>query len=182
MKLIAFIFGVIILGAIVWLAWSFLGYFQASTDEIKASIMGVGSVVLVAIISQHLSKKREIESRHFEQKTIAYSHIFDLMFKAIQLSKEDKELSPAQLASESLNIKKSLMVWGSPAVLKAWDQFEVTASAGEVSDEKNPLEILKRVENIFKAIRKDLGHNDTDLKTGDLFRLIVRAEDKNLLS
>ena len=172
MKYIALILAIVAFIFLVWLTWIFIGYFQASSDNIKASLIGVGSIVGVALITQHFSKKRESAARHFVEKTNAYNHIFDLIFEQLKVSKNGGEISEDEIAGRGIEIKKALLIWGNINVLQAWNTLE--KDAGKVSARK----IVGNVEKLFAQIRKDLGHDDGHLKEGELIKIIIAGDDK----
>jgi len=171
MKLLGVILSVTVVCLLLWFTWLFYGYFMASNASIKASLLGMGTAISAAIITHNYSQKREIRARHFLEKSKAYMHIFDLIFEVIRMTKESKELTEKQMIERSMEIKKSLMIWGDQNVLKAWMKFEEGSS-------KNPNEIITYIDNVIREIRKDLGHNDNKLETGDLFKLVIKAEDR----
>ena len=85
MKFLQWVLGVIIIAFIVWVFWLFIGYFQSSTDEIKASLIGVGSLIIITNFTQYKSKQREIAKRHFIEKSEAYGKIFGLVFDVLDV-------------------------------------------------------------------------------------------------
>ncbi len=72
--------------------------------------------------------------------------------------------------------KKALLVWGSPDIIEAWNHFELVSEKSPTPDT-----MLTEMEKILRAIRKDLGHDDSQLKFGSIFALLIVAEDKKRL-
>ena len=171
MKFITTFFAILILILLGYVFWLFVGYFKASTDDIKVSLMGAGGVVITALVSQYYIKKREIGTRQFLQKTEAYTPLFDLIFDVFTSKISGKDIEEKTIVAEMIKIKKSLVIWGNADVLNAWEQFERTSHCND------PYDTLSAVETVFKAIRKDLGHNDSTLKKGGLLALIIRDDE-----
>ena len=73
--------------------------------------------------------------------------------------------------------KKELIIWGGHEVIRSWNDFEIESE----KPNRDPNIILAAMEHVLRAIRKDLGHNDRQLKFGSLFGLLILAKDKNIL-
>lgn len=172
-KVFGYILILVLLACFGWFAWVFYGYFVSSDDNIKASLIGLFGIVCVALLTQYYAQKREIAARHFVEKTKAYSHVFDLVFKILTNTKEGKSIKETELFKDGMELKKALMVWGSQDVLKAWNKYEVDAAADNAPDK-----ILLNVDAIFRRIREDLGHNDSSMAEGELFKTLIIATEK----
>ena len=80
-----------------------------------------------------------------------------------------------ELVKKMASFKKSLMVWGGPEVIRAWNAFELKSQA-----QLSPAETMKKFDNLLRAIREDLGHDDGVLPSGSLAALILVPEDKKV--
>ena len=165
-KILAF-FIITLIGLLIWL---FYGYFVSSDANVKASLIGLGTVIVAAIITHTYSKKREIQARHFSEKSKAYEPIFNLIFDSIRMTKEGKEFTEDQMISKSLEIKKSLMIWGGQDVLQAWIKYEKEANNKHKT-------AIQNIDKVIRKIRKDIGHDDSLLKSGELLKLLVVSDD-----
>jgi len=67
---------------------------------------------------------------------------------------------------------EEILVWGSDEVVKTWVEFRY-ANWEEGSDGRASHENLFRLEELFLALRKDLGLKNKKLDKGDLLRLFV---------
>ncbi|MCP4392996.1 MAG: hypothetical protein GY804_01815 [Alphaproteobacteria bacterium] len=67
-------------------------------------------------------------------------------------------------------------VWGGKEVLHAMNDFEITALKKGAENE-----VVIKVENVFKAIRRDLGYNDATMQDGELLSLLIRADEKETI-
>lgn len=67
-------------------------------------------------------------------------------------------------------LNRDLVLWASPEVIKTWLAFKtVSASHGNV---------LAAIDQVYRAIRKDLGHSNLRLNAGDLVKLGLSDPDE----
>ena len=64
-------------------------------------------------------------------------------------------------------------MWGGPEFIEAWNHYELKVDEN-LSSEGHILEM----EKVLRAVRKDLGHNDSTLEFGNLSALLLVAKDK----
>ena len=156
-----------------WGIWLFVGMFQEASPNVKVSILSLMGVVIVATVGHFLTKKREIDARHFSEKRNIYSKIISVIADGMSSSVfSDSPLPETELVQKLLECKKELVIWGSADVIQAWNQFEMDGLKGEAKG------TLRAMERVLRAIRKDLGHDDGNLKLGELFGLFIKAEEK----
>jgi hypothetical protein len=70
--------------------------------------------------------------------------------------------------------KKNLLIWGGPNMIKAMMDFEKGASEEAT--------VLANVENLIRATREELGHDDSKLPTGSLIAMLLNERHKILKS
>ena len=144
--------------------------------NVRSALVAAIGMFVVGIWSHRQIKKREIDARHFADKRDAYMKFMDLFFNLMKGQRLKKPTKDSRLVEDLSTIKKHLMVWSGPEMLDAWEQFESeTQAAASTSD---PKEVLMRFDSLLRAIRKDLGHNDTLLAPGALVSMILKSEDK----
>lgn len=174
MKLLGQIFAILVVLGAGWLLYEFVLFFQDASEQVQAALIGVFGVTLAAMATHALAQRREIASRHFVEKTHAYMGIFDLLFEIVQLSRNNIELTEDQMLERSVAIKRGMMVWASDTVLQAWAEVENPPA------NQSAREAMLRMERVFRAIRKDLGHSDKKLKDGDIVKMMLVAEDHHI--
>lgn len=168
---------------IAYLLWLFVSNLLEADANIKTSVIGFISAIAIASFTHYQTKKREISARHFADKREGYLEIINLIFDILKSVKEENEdMFQEDMTKKMMSFKKSLMVWGGPEVIKAWNTYEVKLAANELksTEEQSPKEMIQDLDNILRAFRKDLGHNDGTLPSGSLAALILVAEDKNV--
>ena len=61
------------------------------------------------------------------------------------------------------------MLWASEEVIIAWRDFKNIESSSD-----DPYLALRKIDKLYRAIRKDLGHNDNNLKDLDLIKINLK--------
>jgi hypothetical protein len=168
----AFGFVIVAVGlSIALLRWTILGVLDLDEKYAAAIIAGCitifGSVITV-VYTQRKTKSREIENSHRPQKAEVYKKFMEKMvIELLKATKEqtidDPEVRKA-LESVFLEFTGEVIVWGSPAVVRAYAAFR-SGSDG--------VDILFRVDDLLQAMRADLGNSNWGLARGDLFKLFI---------
>ena len=140
---------------------------------VVAAMTGLMGTVVGASTTHYQTKKREIASRHFAEKREAYMEFVDLLFT---MAGRGKRPSQQQLENRMLDFRKGLLVWGGSDVFKVWNLIEENPR-GEASN----VEALKRLDEILRRIRLDLGHDDSSLGVGELADFLLVAKDRGKL-
>lgn len=161
------IFALLLIGLFGW------SLIEADANT-RSSVIGLIGMIAVGIAAHYQTKKREIAARHFSEKRKGYMTFIDLFFGITQAQKTKKHLSDKQLVQKFLPFKKALLIWGGGKIIDLWNSFEIKAISGQ-----SPEEAMSMMEDILRAIRSDLGHDDSALQPGSLVALILVAKDKN---
>lgn len=164
-----------ILGTIGLVLWYSIPIIRAADANVQASIVGIFGVFITGILTNVYTKRREINARHFSEKREAYGKIIDVVVDAMSLAKSGKSASTKRLTNKMIANKKELMIWGGSEVIQLWNQFELE-SANNSTDPYNALVLM---EQVLRALRRDLGHDDHSLEFGNLIGLLIVAKDKN---
>ncbi len=175
-KIFGYFVGLAIVGFVVWLLWVFVVNINAADPSVKAGLIGLLGVFSAALVTNYQTKKREISARHFGEKRESYLHIIDLIFDITKATKTNLSLPDDELVQKVMLFKKALIVWGNSDIIEAWNNFEIISE-----DDVTPEKMLQEMEKILKLIRKDLGHDDSNMKFGSLWGLMLIAKDKKML-
>lgn len=172
-KLIA---GICLPAGLLMLIWFLYALFHASAAIQSGVIAGIG-VVTAGIVSHRYATRREIAARHFEKKREAYTGLIDLTFEMLMADKLRKKApSDQQLLSKIAKFKKDLLTWADADVIETWMEVEAS-NLDDLSDE-NPAQGLLVWDKLLRAMRKDLGKDDSKLAEGDLVALFLNTEGK----
>jgi hypothetical protein len=180
---------ILLLGAIVFLFFVFSKNLLQTDPSISAAIIGVIGLLGAGIWSNYSTRNREINSRHFLEKKEAYLKFIDAMFNALQLekskdepSKRDNEKNKLKMLDQLLiSFKKELIIWGSQDVIAAMQTFQDNSSLANKDTQDKHQDILFIVDDLLRAMRKDLGHNDYCMKRGAICAMVLTAEDRRKL-
>ncbi|MDH5639612.1 MAG: hypothetical protein OEZ04_14085 [Nitrospinota bacterium] len=177
-----------------------------ASGDIKVGFLSISGAVILAIYANYNSrqreidahrfiKMREIEARHFADKQQAYLKYFNIVFEELEKIKKLKSSSAdtsskgedkkkEKLQEDMMEFKKGLMTWGSSKAIRAWNDFEMLSGEGPIENQQ-PEEKIKEFnsasDNFLRVIREDLGHDDSSLKPGSLWGLILNAKSKREL-
>ena len=121
--------------------------------------------------TQWQSKSRDIAESHRSSKIETYSLFFDIIEKFQRAGREHQKvdiLSDKDLQDSFEKLTRGFMLWGSDEVIRTWLEFR--KNSGENT--------LLKIDNVYRAIRKDLGHKDRKLKHLDLIRMSLSNPDE----
>ena len=172
-KIIDYVMGLGIVVFAAWLLWVFVANINAADSSVKAGLIGLLGMFSAALITNYLTKKREIDARHFADKREGYMHLIDMLFDILMSTKNNEKINEEEMLKKIIPFKKTLLVWGEPNIIDAWNHYEMRSEEGLA-----PKKIIREMEMMLRAIRKDLGHDDSQLKFLSLLALIINAKDK----
>lgn len=177
--------GVLLLGGVLaglFLAAKWLiGSLAVLDARLSAGLITASATVVVAVVSilvsKHLEVKTTIRARLREKKEPIYKELIDFIFDVTFAQKLGKEMpSETQMIAVMTKTTRDLVIWGSPDVVKAFSNFK-RISQVYAGTPALTTKLMFGVEDLFKAIRKDLGHGDFLLQRGDILRLYINDVD-----
>jgi hypothetical protein len=173
------IVGFALLAIFVWLFYvgvralfMWLGGIQSpvAIAIIAGSLAATASIVSLTI-SKHLEARAAIRQEHRARKSPVYEELIGLFFRVLYAEKLGQQPPTEQeLVQAFVPLTQKLMVWASDDVIKAYAAFR---RAGLGQPKPSPLDIMRVQEDLFLAIRRDLGHDSRKLPRGTLLRLFI---------
>ena len=138
-----------------------------------AALIGAGALFAVNVYA----KKRESRDKAAQEirvkKTELYEELIGIIFNVLLARKQGKkEMSEAELAKAFARITPKIVVWASAKVIAQWNLIKAN-STGAV----DVISMVDSWEVLLRAIREDLGHDDTKLHERQLSRLFVNDLD-----
>lgn len=127
-------------------------------------------MIATALVTHQLTVSREVDARHFTHKYEAYMAFLEVFVRQIQSQKGRKPGVRQSDVNKMLEFKRKMIVWGSPTVIEDWISLE------ENDDELSDLEKLLHLDDVLRAVRRDLGHSDRALLRGSLLGLFLTPE------
>ena len=148
---------------------------QKSISAIIVAIIAGIVGFLTGMFTHYWTKKREVQASLRLRQSEVYNEFMEKTI--VKLMREVKDDQFQQGIDENLQdymigFVGELIVWGSSSVIHAYRHFQVVA-AGSVP---NPRKLFSALDNLLLEIRKDLGHNNKDLKQYDLYNLFLRGD------
>ena len=175
------ILGFIFVAIALYLAWLVLSFFtnilSAADPTRAATIIGTMITAFVALVSailtQRLIKLREIEEAHRQKKVEMYQNIIQIITSVLAGQNEQVSIeapTEQELIDKLFKYKSDVLLWGSPKVIKSqleWDQL--SSKDGD---------IFTIVNNLYKAIREDMGLSNSGLNNLELIKLFLKDPDE----
>lgn len=118
------------------------------------------------------TKRKEADARIFAQRAEIY-HRFVVTLRDILFSEKGwaPKKSQAELTKEMSNITFDMIVWGGQ------DTIRKMKSMSE-QDTPDVGETLRRMSELYRAIRKDLGHSDDSTLSDDIVLTMLLPEER----
>jgi hypothetical protein len=179
-KILKLIMGFILLGGLTWGGYLLLNYiisiFKTVDPKLAAGMIAGSATILVSVITVMFSKKQEhkvdIQNQLRGKKIPIYENIIEFIFLITFAEKLGKEQPTEQeMIKFFADTTRDLVIWGSKDIVKEFGNFRDTLT--NLSTTSNTTQMLACVEDLFFAIRKDLGHNVSGMKRGDILRLYI---------
>jgi hypothetical protein len=170
------LFGVAISVAIVGLvAWAFIESVQAEPAVVGAvatAVLGVAGVVW----QQRQSEKARVREAHRDRMTPVYHELLKRVWQ--QTGQESQQ--PAEDVAEFMrDLKARQLILGAPReMIRAFNCWEREARAAQ--EKEDNIALVFAWEELLRAIRRDLGHDDSGLPRGELLRVFMDDLDQFL--
>jgi hypothetical protein len=150
---------------------------QRIADGVSGTV-ALGCVTLLATTILALwqfdrTKRKEAEARIFALRAPIYERLIGIVReKMFETKGWAEEKAPDSLAKDLAIITYDMIVWGGQSTVRA------LMSLGETPTDDTAA-VFRTMQNIFKAIRKDLGHNDDDSLPADLVVQLIIPEERD---
>lgn len=97
--------------------------------------------------------------------------LVDTLSKTLN-SKEDEAKKEKKIFTSLRSFTPALIVWGSPAILTAWNELGRNAS-------KDTNTGIRKAEQLLRTIRNELGHDDSNLRKGEVMSIFIKGDEKD---
>jgi hypothetical protein len=156
----------------------------ASLDsDIAVAIIAAAATAFVSVLSIVLGKAYEsravVRREHRERKIPVYEDLIKFMFRILMGSKTGEVPTEKEMLEFMSDFNQRMMVWGADDVLASWVRWRRAAT--DAADLKvHPMKLMLLYEKVILTIRRDLGHKNRNLHTGDILALFVNDIDEQL--
>ena len=130
--------------------------------------------LLPTIIFWKLQIRREKNEHHnwvLRNKEAYLIELVDTLSKTLN-SKEDEAKKEKKIFTSLRSFTPALIVWGSPAILTAWNELGRNAS-------KDTNTGIRKAEQLLRTIRNELGHDDSNLRKGEVMSIFIKGDEKD---
>lgn len=147
--------------------------------NILVAIIGSTVTIIGYFISRYLEKKKLIEQQIREQKLPVYDEFVEFLFKILKDNKSNKKLSEKELIDLFYSLNKKSILWLSDNSLKAYKEWRIkTINLSDNNSENAGVEVMALLEKMLFEFRKDIGHKNQNLKSGDILSLFINDWDE----
>lgn len=146
--------------------------------SVALGVTGLVATTWFGIWQFEKTKRKEAEARIFTERAAIY-HRLVLMLRNMMFSIKGWEPQKDQetLGRQMAEITYDMIVWGGQDTIR---QIMNLTNQPE-HQQQDPSVILLRLAELFRAIRKDLGHNDDDALPEDLALILIVSSEQDEL-
>jgi hypothetical protein len=175
--------GISLLAAICWffffLVQTIIRGLATIESQVSVAIVAASGAAMLSVVSlivtKHLESRNAILQELRAKKVPVYEHLIRIMFTVVFAEKRgEKPPTEQELIKEFASFTEKILVWGSDDVIRAYSRFRGGSSG-------DPIALIRIQEDLFLAIRKDLGHKNKNLPRGTILGLFVNDLDVSKL-
>jgi hypothetical protein len=153
--------------------------------QVATAIITAFAAVVIAILSAFLTRlfdrRARAEAEQQAKRIPVYEEFVKGLLQGLGATTHRAKRKPAdeyEMVKLFGDFTEKAIVWGSDDVLLAWLRFRAASiELSEDQKKRNPLEAMLHLEELFLALRADLGLSNKKLKDGDLLRLFINDLD-----
>ncbi len=166
---------VLILGLVGLAGWGFIEAVQAEPAVVGSIGVAVAGVLGV-VWQQRQAEKARLREAHRDRMSPVYYDLLGVMFKKIGSGGASGPDSEAEEFFRDLKARQ-LTLGASSEMVQAFNGW--ARSTARAQEEGNDLGAVLAWEVLLRAIRKDIGHEDSDLPPLELLRLFITDFDEH---
>lgn len=173
---VGFVLFAVAAGLVIW----------AFIEAVKAQPAVVGSVgvavigVLGVVWQQRQAERERLREANRDRMTPIYYELLGTIFQKIGSAEEGADPDPETEAFFRDLKARQLMLGASSEMVQAFNEWQQTTAA--LHEQGNDVGAVMAWEILLRAIRKDLGHRDSNLPQGELLRLFITDYDEHFPS
>src|SRR5690554_86220 len=178
---LSMLFGFVVIFGGAYVAWlivsKLLTFLENANPSVSAAIVGAMATVIVgvggALYTQSQIKRREIEEADRAKKVEIYKKFLDMVARMMAEGNENVSLEPPsqqELVDFLVGFKTNVVLWGSPKVINAQLGFQKVSSEGG--------NVLVAVNQLYRAIREDIGLSNKGLDKNQLVKMYLSDPDE----
>ena len=145
-----------------------------SLSEILVGVLGIISAGLGYVIKEQRDKITSIQKQLSDKKYKLYHEIYSIFF---DLFKQQKGLQKKEhvntIGSRLIDIKKDLFIYAPDIIINKFTEWN-----NSVESEQGGIKHITVFLELFILIRKDMGHEKTEIAPLDILRSIMINDDE----
>lgn len=171
------------LGIIIYIVlksiWNSIKDYPTITVAIITGFLSIVAIIIQRVWEKRYNKEQELRNKKLPvyQKMINEFSLFFYNNPSLKTKEEQEKFQENKinkLVKFVADNNGELITWASDEVLKEWSLYRKIA----LSKEDQGMKLMFQTEKLFYAIRKDLGHKNKNLLTGDILRFFVNDIDE----
>jgi hypothetical protein len=151
--------------------------FSGLQKEVSAALVTGAAAVVVSLGSllgsRYFDARRDQLQRLRDKKAGLYEEFMSSVLGTYFLGVEDQATKDARLKEYFSRMAPGLITWADDGVIVEWARFREVLSNQVVEEGKVALPPLLAFERLLLAIRKDLGHANRGIQTGDILAVWI---------
>ena len=161
------------------IGWSAKVLTSGISSAVVLQTLALLVTVGLAIWTYNKTKEKEIASRLFPEKAKIYEKLLDAVKFSMKAagSKSDGQEGEVHVDPELVErlreLQYSAIIWGDQEFIDVLSQF-----TGESED---PSHVFKKVADMYKQMRKELGHKDRPSIGWDALALMIKADERAVI-
>lgn len=166
--------GLLVVAAIFVARVVFAGFSQLQPEVAAALALGLATIIVVPITrwyERRRLREEPLQTRKVEVYDRFIRGLLDVFFSSRGGATRSTK-NETKMVDFFTSITPDLAIWASDDVLARWARIR-TGWGGEPMEGERLKLALDEFEQLFLSIRRDLGHSNRDLKSGDVLRLWI---------
>ena len=160
-----------------WLLFWFMGVFSESDKSIQAAIIAATVAVFSLAFTFWKERSRTIKEAHRDKKIEVYSIFYDIVFDLLRRKKGGRDIdlgADPNFQDRWFSLSRGVLFYGSPAVVSAMNNFKTN------NENRNAGETMKRIGDIYLAMRKDIGLSNWGLDNISIHQIYVSDDVRKM--
>ncbi len=178
-RIVVVIVGLVLLAGVLagayWVAIRVWAVFAALPKEIAVGIVTGAATILASTLAvvagRYFERKRELDALHRDKKIPIYNEFLKGVFETFY--EDDQKRNEKKRSDKTIVLlrewQQKIILWGGSDVVNAYIRWKNSLTSGEQT-----AEAVFRTEELFFAIRRELGHNNFGIAKGSFIGFILR--------
>jgi hypothetical protein len=156
---------------LILVVWAFIEAVRAEpavVGSVATAVIGVYGVIW----QQRRAERSRLREAHRDRMTPVYDDLLRLVLESMDKNKRNR----AKTENFMRDLKgRQLLLGGTSQMIRAFNAWEAGVSAAQKAGKDDAA--VFAWEDLLRAIREDLGHDDSDLGRGELLRVFIDSEE-----